>query len=468
MGASVVRIEQISIFDYKNVRKGIIDLANSKKYKADLLGLYGQNGSGKTALIDAIDLLKTVLCGLSVPDKYADAINIESDFSTFCFKLSYKNDDGIYYIWYEFELHRAEEQDFSNMEKAVEGEKDHKVEILNESITYAGVLEDGTNIRKTVLINTKDEGSFGPQVRRHELIGRNKSLLFDVMVKKQLIRYTSRSFIFSKEMMDIFDKECTVQLYRQLFERLKVFGNKELFIIKTLSSGLISLNVLPIAIKYKEKGFEAIGTLGISLEKPSPIPQKAFELAEKVISNLNIVLTQIVPGLTISIRDLGPIVLDNGEPGKLVQLISLKNEKEIPFTLESEGIKKIVSVLQLLIVVYNNPSVTVAIDELDGGVFEYLLGELLRIIAENGKGQLIFTSHNLRPLETIDKEFIAFTTTDPSNRYCRLKNIKPNNNLRDLYYRNIMLGEQTENLYDQTDNYHIMLAFREAGEALGG
>lgn len=57
------------------------------------------------------------------------------------------------------------------------------------------------------------------------------------------------------------------------------------------------------------------------------------------------------------------------------------------------------SILQLLIVVYNHPSVTVAVDELDGGVFEYLLGELLNIISEKGKGQLIFTSHNLRPLD---------------------------------------------------------------------
>ena len=73
--------------------------------------------------------------------------------------------------------------------------------------------------------------------------------------------------------------------------------------------------------------------------------------------------------------------------------------------------------MQLLIVVYNQPSITVAIDELDAGIFEYLLGELLRIISEKGKGQLIFASHNLRPLETIDRGFVAFTTVNPENRY---------------------------------------------------
>ena len=107
---------------------------------------------------------------------------------------------------------------------------------------------------------------------------------------------------------------------------------------------------------------------------------------------------------------------------------------------------------------------TVAIDELDSGVFEYLLGEILRILAEKGKGQLVFTSHNLRPLETLDKCFIAFTTTNPQNRYIRMNNVKTTNNLRDFYYRDIVLGEQNELVYDLTNNSEIAMAFREAGD----
>ncbi|MGN1189696.1 MAG: ATP-binding protein, partial [Candidatus Ornithospirochaeta sp.] len=74
-----------------------------------------------------------------------------------------------------------------------------------------------------------------------------------------------------------------------------------------------------------------------------------------------------------------------------------------------------------------------------------------------------FTSHNLRPLETLDKTFIAFTTTNPSNRYIRMSNVKETNNLRDFYYRDITLGGQKEELYSQTKNSEIALAFRKAG-----
>lgn len=126
-----------------------------------------------------------------------------------------------------------------------------------------------------------------------------------------------------------------------------------------------------------------------------------------------------------------------------------------------------ISILQLLIVIYNQESITVAIDELDSGIFEYLLGEILRIISEKGKGQLIFTSHNLRPLETLDRGFIAFTTTNPVKRYIRMTNIKDNHNLRDFYFRDIVLGEQSEEIYEPTNNAEIALAFREAGEISG-
>lgn len=203
------------------------------------------------------------------------------------------------------------------------------------------------------------------------------------------------------------------------------------------------------------------------MEDAAPIPEEAVSMVEHVIANMNIVLSQIVPGLTIRIEKLGEMVFANGKKGVKVQLMSLKNKKAIPLKYESEGIKKIISILQLLVVVYNRASITVAIDELDAGVFEYLLGELLRIISEKGKGQLLFTSHNLRPLETLDRGFIAFTTTNPSNRYIRMSKLKDNNNLRDFYFRDIVLGEQIEEVYDPTNNAEIALAFREAGESCG-
>ena len=143
--------------------------------------------------------------------------------------------------------------------------------------------------------------------------------------------------------------------------------------------------------------------------------------------------------------------------------MSKRGGSEFRLGYESEGIKKIISILQLLTVMFNSPAVTVVIDEIDSGIFEYLLGELLRIISEYCEGQLIFTSQNLRPLETLDKKYIAFTTMLPEDRYTRLKYVKTNHNLRDMYFRDIVLGDQDDTVYDGANNSEIALAFREAG-----
>ena len=205
----------------------------------------------------------------------------------------------------------------------------------------------------------------------------------------------------------------------------------------------------------------------MALNRPTTIPEEAVPIVNMLVHDMNIVLTQIVPGLGIRVRELGAQLMDNNQTGSRIQLISVRNGEEIPLRCESDGIKKIISILQLLIVVYNKSSITVAIDELDSGIFEYLLGEILRIISEKGKGQLLFTSHNLRPLETIDRGFIAFTTTNPENRYIRFNHVKSNHNLRDFYFRDIVLGEQNEVVYEATSNYEIAMAFREAGENCG-
>ena len=150
---------------------------------------------------------------------------------------------------------------------------------------------------------------------------------------------------------------------------------------------------------------------------------------------------------------------------KLGNLLQLLLYLYVSLRYESEGIKRIISILGVLIAGYNQPSVCLAIDELDSGIFEYLLGEILEVLSSEIKGQLIFTSHNLRILEKIDKKNIVFSTTNPENRYIRFKYIKPNNNLRDMYLRELIIEEQAEQLYKETKQSDIKRAFYRAGVA---
>ena len=473
MTGTNVRLESISIENFKNIKNGQLSFANNRKaFKTSILGLYGQNGSGKTALIDAIELLQLALKGQSIPVKFADYISVDAGYALLQYEFSVSDAEKKYQAFYAFKLIAKKIQDTQNMAGSESEETHYRAVIKDEILSYS-YESSMSKIRKSPLIDTTSPKVFTPVGKYSCLVGKDKDIAMNLMVEKKVSLEKSKSFIFSRELLTVIrnnkdglaNKE--YQRHMLLIESLVRYGNFELFVINTTNSGIISMNMLPLSFKYENGLSGAVGNILIPLEEAVPIPGEAVAMVEKVIDSMNIVLSQIVPGLTIRIENLGEMVLANGNKGVKVQLMSLKNSKAIPLKYESEGIKKIVSILQLLIVVYNRPSITVAIDELDAGVFEYLLGELLRIISQKGKGQLIFTSHNLRPLETLDRGFIAFTTTNPSNRYIRMSNLKDNNNLRDFYFRDIILGEQSEEVYDPTNNAEIALAFREAGEFSG-
>lgn len=469
----VVRLESISIENFKNVNSGRLTFSNNRKsFRTSVLGLYGQNGSGKTALIDAIELLQLTLKGQSIPEKFADYINVESEYAVLHYEFTVKNKNAKYQAYYDFKLRSEKNETSQNMVVNDDEETHYKVVVFDEQLSYS--YEDKfKKKRKSPLIDTTSIKVFAPAGKYQCLVGKDKETMINLMVGKKVALETSRSFVFSRELLNAMRKNTSgqsdeeYQRHMNLIESLVYYGNFELFVINTTNSGIISMNVLPLSFKYESQTNAASGNILIPLEEAAPIPMEAVDMVENVINNMNIVLSQIVPGLTIRTEKLGEVRFSDGKSGMRIQLMSLKNKKSIPLKYESEGIKKIISILQLLIVVYNRESITVAIDELDAGVFEYLLGELLRIIAEKGKGQLLFTSHNLRPLETLDRGFIAFTTTNPNNRYIRLSNLKDNNNLRDFYFRDIILGEQCEDVYDSTNNSEIALAFREAGEICG-
>lgn len=466
MNHAVVRIKSIEIKNFKNVGYGYLNFENSKKgYASSILGLYGQNGSGKTALIDALELLKLALSGKSVPSYFADYINVDSTFTAlkYEFKVYNQRENSTYSVFYEVCLRRDLDDTEHNTEQSSDSES-YKSTLFDEILSYSYEC-NGKKIRRSPVIDTRtaDDVVFIPTVKYNTLIGNDKETTTNLMVAKQLARATSRSFIFSRELLNKLRQNCKEDYHRFLIESLVLFGNFELFVINTANTGLISMNALPLAFNYDENGKASIGNILIKLNESSLISEETVNVVHKVIDSMNVVLKQLIPGLTISVKDLGIQLSSNGTSKHRIQLMSNKNSKEIPLQYESEGIKKLISVLQLLIVIYNKPSITVVIDELDSGIFEYLLGEILRILSEKGKGQLIFTSHNLRPLETLDKGFIAFTTTNSENRYIRMSNVKSSNNLRDFYYRDIMLGEQSEPVYESTSNSEIAFAFREAG-----
>lgn len=465
MTESRLRLINIEISNFKNVEYGFISFDDKVPYQSSVLGIYGQNGSGKSALIDVVSMFRTLITGKKVPSWYADYINVDSDYSHVKISFSIFYNGEQFESSYEWDFRSLIVDDTSSNEKINQITK-KIVSIYNEKLRIAFITEKK---RMSDIIDTGTDKVFVPDSKFKELLTiTNQNDMMNLLVMKKMSEQNSKSFIFSAEFLsklkeNMADKSAEAQKYISIISRIVAFGRFELFLFDSTSLGYVNLNFLPMSFRYEKENRGIAAQILINMNEPSLVASDKLDTICNVIDNMNIVLTQIIPDLTIEVRRHGEESLKDGTIANRIELMTRRKNKVIPLKYESDGIKKIISILDLLIVVYNNSSITVAIDEIDSGIFEYLLGEILKIVSEQGRGQLIFTSHNLRPLETIDKRFIVFTTTNPKNRYVRMKYVMANNNLRDVYYRDISVGTQNEELYEFTDDAKIAMAFRRAG-----
>ncbi|MBU3113217.1 AAA family ATPase [Clostridium lacusfryxellense] len=458
MTETIIRIQSIELEGFKNIQKGIIDLVGyrQKNYysgKSDIVGIYGQNGSGKTTIIDAFRLFKIIASGEKLPGDIKNYIHELEDKATLKFVFYVEEKDMKFLVYYEFSLRR----------------KDDGAQLYNEKISYSQVDENNKKRKIDIIEYDIDSAlsSILPKLRYTELTRNNKENEFNLEVSKRLSIKEKTSFIFTDSLEEIFKSNSANLDYYYIINAIKRFARVNLFVITNEHSASISLNFMPLSFRMENKDGVTSGDIEINLLGTSNIDKTSYDIAVSIIKQLNVVLSTIIPNLQLEINNLGNEISKTGEEMIRIQLLSIKKDIRIPLKYESEGIKKIISILSTLISMFNNPSICLIVDELDAGIFEYLLGELLKIIEQEGKGQFIFTSHNLRALEMLRKDSLVFSTANPQNRFIRITNIKSNNNLRNVYLRGVDLGGLNECIYEETNSFEIAHAFRKAGEVFG-
>lgn len=242
MDETVVRLTGITIQNFKNVVYGTLVFENhSKDFKSSILGLYGQNGSGKTALINAIELLQNALCGRPIPSKFADFININSKIATLTYRFDIEIAQVSFSVIYETSLKKVEDTITQNTESATNIGVKYRTALFNEVIKTLIFSSNGKN-RIGKLIDTNAEEIFLPRPKVSLLVGKKKETKTNLLVAKKLTEASSRSFIFSKELLTAIRDQVREHagqeliLYTTLLEALVKFGNRE-FVVSPKQKG---------------------------------------------------------------------------------------------------------------------------------------------------------------------------------------------------------------------------------------
>lgn len=126
--------------------------------------------------------------------------------------------------------------------------------------------------------------------------------------------------------------------------------------------------------------------------------------------------------------------------------------KPIPSKMESAGTRRILDQFDTLI--GSLLGETVIIDEIDNGIHDVLMKNIIMSIKDEITGQLIITTHNTLLLEILPKEYIYILSTDyngnktiNSIKDYEIK-IQKNNNARDLYFKGVFGGIPTTDYID--------------------
>ena len=433
-----------------------------------IVGIYGFNGSGKTAVIDSIQLLnKFIWNRTGVPNmSFKDFVCKWQDSSTIC---------------YSFLLIRNElnaKIDYIVSFKDSSNSLERCFDLLSESLSYSIYNQRiGAYSNKTTPLFVDYTNNESENIISNKTYMRIKNIFseetaFQNAVNLQTLKNecfkNGTSMILSDKFIKMLDVSLNSKvkgihsILSNFFDSLK--HGLYVYSIKMDAESNLGKSAL-IGISKNINGDEiGYGTLSMPLDRSFEIPEKDYQHYLGFVTQINILLKAFVPSFDSELATIESYLggNDNGQAQKMcrVQYVRIINGKKVAFSAESNGIKKLVNIASALILAYNDPNVILAIDELDSGVFEYLLGQILDVLGGGLKGQLVFTAHNITALSVLDKAQLYFTTTNPKNRYIRLRNMQSENNPENFYLRALKVGGQKEKLMDETHRGEISRALR--------
>ena len=470
-----IRLLSIKIQNIKNVKNGRIDFDSKKQIEkglfdlkfSDVVGVYGPNGSSKSALVDAFRILKSLIISKDLKEN-----GNKMDFfdEKEVYDLINKNaDEAILELTYFVD----QEEKIMGVYEVVIGKNSQTKNafIKKEKLSYKTYLNESrkwSNKVKLVDVDFSNENltnfispsNFITALKRFD-----KNILSTLFRLVGSVSSNNSSFIFSDVFISILDKMDAYKMSSLSLRKMKIYAvsNMHVYDNKDISQ-IAALDAIPFFYKSETENVinSFVGKFTIFGESTLPIEIKPIIL--DYFKEIDIVINKIIPNMHVEIVDLGSTLLENGKEGFKFEVISIRDELKIPLRLESDGIKKIISLISSMVDVFNNKYSILIVDEFDSGIFEYLLGELLKGFKNEAKGQFIFTSHNLRALEVI-KDSIIFSSLDENDRYISYPRISKSENLRNQYLKKLFL-DSDNNYAEHIDFYEIYRALHKAGRVI--
>ena len=345
--------------------------------------------------------------------------------------------------------------------------------------------EEATEIEYGFKINNK-EGfyyiKFDDEIIEEKLYytaGKQRAYLFEIKKEdNKIIKNLNKNIFinekYNEELIDGIDKYWGKYTFLSLLSFETIEKNKE-YIDNNISKNIIevineiwlmTVHVDKGALRIMPDGFVRVRKLN-NIQKGIVKKDKLSEI-KKYENVLNIFFTQ-------AYADIKEVKYEINEKEDRIHYELYFNKmigghiKSIPSRLESDGTRRILN--QFDTIIGSLLGETVILDEIDNGIHDVLMKNIIMSIKDEITGQLIITTHNTLLLEILPKENIYILSTD-YNGNKTINSIKEygikiqrNNNARDLYFKGLFGGIPTT---DYIDFEEIKYALEDNEETANG
>lgn len=424
--------------NFKSLKDIEFNLNKTKTKTNQFISIYGENGSGKTNIVELFKLLQQ-----STMSRATDiAMNkMPKEF----WKIQEEMSDQL-----PTEIRQIFQLSFNLKE----------YRMLDE--------DEATEIEYGFKINNKDGFyyiKFDDEIIEEKLYymaGKQRAYLFQINKENNKIIKNLNKNIFinekyNEELIDGIDKYWGKYTFLSLLSFETIEKNKD-YIDNNISKNIIevidkiwlmTVHVDKGALKIIPDGFVKVRKLN-NIQKGIVKKDKLPEI-KKYENVLNIFFTQ-------AYADIKEVKYEINEKEDRIYYELYFNKmiggqiKSIPSRLESDGTRRILN--QFDTIIGSLLGETVILDEIDNGIHDVLMKNIIMSIKDEITGQLIITTHNTLLLEILPKENIYILSTD-YNGNKRINSIKEyeikiqkNNNARDLYFKGVFGGIPTTDYID--------------------
>ena len=433
--------------NFKSLKNIEFNLNRTKNITNDFIAVYGENGSGKTHLVELFKFLqqltisrsfdvswntlpkeffelKEKLIGDSVPNELSYIWDLKMNINEY----RMINEDTDTEIEYGFKINNKEGFYYIRFNKEIVEEKLYFFVNKQNGYYYNLFKKDNTihkELNTNIFINSKYNKELEENIEKYW--GKYSFLsLIDFELKDK-----NKEFILnnvSNKLFEILDKVKAMTVHVNKWTSNLIPDNYiKPMSLYDLKSGVVSKNKLNEIKKYEEV--------------------------------LNIFFTQAYA----DIKKVKYVIEEKEEKlkyrlyfGKVIG----GNLREVPIELESEGTRKIVEEFDTLIGAIRGD--TVIIDEIDNGIHDLLMKNIILSIKDEITGQLIITTHNTLLLEILPRDNIYILSSDfeGNKRIATIKDygikIQKNHNARDLYLKGLFGGIPTTSYVDFEEIKYVL------------